>query len=265
MVGLLKVAVFQIDVKLGDPEYNRSKVRVLLEKVKFKRPDVVVLPEMWDISYDLKNIKELSVLEGPKTIKFIMDMALRFQVNIVAGSIALNEKGKIYNASLVFSREGKLLGIYRKVHLFGLMNEDKAFERGKELGLFDLEGIRCGLMICYDIRFPELARALALKGAQIIFVPAQWPLSRLSHWKTLLQARAIENQLYIVAANRYGQEGKIEFAGNSLVIDPWGEIIAGGSELEAIVFAEINIDKVKEVRERIPVFKDRAPEVYGLS
>ena len=262
---MLKVALFQFDVKLGDPEANRQRVKALLERTKGKNPDIVILPEMWDTSYDIKNLREIASIENPKTLKFLMDIASHYNVNVVGGSIPFIDKGKIYNTSFVFNRMGKLLGVYRKIHLFGLMGEDRVFERGSDLCLFELEGVKCGLTICYDLRFPELFRSLALKGAEVIFVPAQWPLARINHWKILLQARAIENQCYVIGVNRCGQEGDLVFGGSSLVIDPWGDIIAGGSDIETVIFAEINVDKVKEVREMIPVFKDRAPEVYGLS
>ncbi|MCS7232960.1 MAG: carbon-nitrogen family hydrolase, partial [Synergistetes bacterium] len=221
--------------------------------------------EMWDTSYDIKNLRDLAPVENPKTLKFLMDIAIRYNVNVVGGSIPFFEKGNIYNTSFVFNREGKPLGVYRKIHLFGLMGEDKTFARGRELCLFDLEGVKCGLIICYDLRFPELIRTLALKGAQIIFVPAQWPAARIAHWRILLQARAIENQCYVIGVNRCGKEGDLLFNGNSLVVDPWGDIIAGGTDVETVIFAELELSRVKEVRGIIPVFDDRAPEVYEIS
>lgn len=262
---MLRVALFQFDVKLGDPEANRNKVRALIERSKAKSPDVIVLPEMWDTSYDIRNLRELASLENPKTLEFLKDMAVRYNVNIVGGSIPLLENDRIYNASFVLDREGKIIGVYRKVHLFGLMGEDKTFARGKELCLFELDGVKCGVMICYDLRFPELARSLALKGAEVIFVPAQWPAVRLAHWKLLLQARAVENECYVIGVNRCGKEGDLVFSGGTFVFDPWGDLVAGGSDIETVVFADIDLNKVREVRGLIPVFDDRAPEVYDLS
>jgi omega-amidase len=118
------------------------------------------------------------------------------------------------------------------------------------------------VMICYDIRFPELARTLALDGAKILFVPAEWPHPRLHHWRTLLMARAIENQMFVVSCNRVGTSGSTHFFGHSLIIDPWGEIIAEGAEHEEIITAALDLTEVDKVRGRIPVFEDRRPELY---
>lgn len=117
-------------------------------------------------------------------------------------------------------------------------------------------------MICYDLRFPELARSLALDGAHIVFVPAEWPHPRLNHWRALLQARAIENQMFIVAVNRVGKGGNHTFCGHSMVVDPWGSILAEMKEEEASLTVDIDLEEVDRVRRKIPVFKDRIPDCY---
>ena len=142
------------------------------------------------------------------------------------------------------------------------MNEEKHLVAGNHVGQFELEGVQAGMMICYDIRFPELTRKLALGGAKVLFIPAEWPHPRLHHWRTLLMARAIENQMYIVACNRVGVSEGTEFFGHSIIIDPWGEIIAEGSEDEMIITAELDLGLVDQVRQRIPVFEDRRPQLY---
>jgi omega-amidase len=124
--------------------------------------------------------------------------------------------------------------------------------------------MKAGASICYDIRFPEQARTLSLLGAKILFVAAEWPHPRLHHWRTLLMARAIENQMYVVACNRVGNTAIDSFFGHSMIIDPWGEIIAEGGEREEIVTARIDLTLVDHVRNRIPVFEDRRPELYGV-
>lgn len=166
------------------------------------------------------------------------------------------------NTIYVFDRQGNEAAEYSKIHLFRLMDEEKHLVSGDRVGEFTVEGVPAGMMICYDIRFPELARRLALVGAKILFVPAEWPHPRLHHWRTLLQARAIENQMYVVACNRVGVSGSTEFFGHSMVIDPWGEVIAEGGESEEIIHASVSLDLVDEVRTRIPVFEDRRPQLY---
>jgi predicted amidohydrolase len=144
------------------------------------------------------------------------------------------------------------------------MEEEKHLTAGNRLGLYAMDGQTTGSVICYDIRFPEWIRTYALQGMKVLFVPAQWPNPRLQHWRQLLIARAIENQMYVVACNRVGFGGGSEFFGHSLVIDPWGEVIAEGSEREEVVQAQIDLALVDEVRSRIPVFTDRRTSLYEL-
>lgn len=151
---------------------------------------------------------------------------------------------------------------YDKVHRFRLMNEEKYFSSGEKAVTFDLDGIKCGIVICYDIRFPEFIRKIALQGAQILFVPAQWPRPREMHWRLLNIVRAIENQFFVVGANRVGREGKAEFPGGSIVVDPWGEVLLETGETEGVFEAVIDLSLVEQVRRRIPVFEDRRPDVY---
>ena len=142
------------------------------------------------------------------------------------------------------------------------MDEEKHLQSGDKLGLLNVSGTDAGMMICYDIRFPELARKLAINGAKMLFVPAQWPNPRLHHWRTLLMARAIENQMFVIACNRCGTSGTSTFFGHSLIIDPWGEIIAEAGEEESIIRAEIDLALVDTIRSKIPVFEDRRPQLY---
>lgn len=184
-------------------------------------------------------------------------------MNIIGGSIAIQTTDGVTNTMMVINRKGELVGEYSKLHLFQLMDEHQYFQAGQSLGLFDLEGIPCAGSICYDIRFPEWIRAHTARGAQVVFVVAEWPLPRLYHWRSLLISRAIENQCYIVACNRAGIDPKNVFAGHSMIIDPWGEIVGEAGEEETVLEARIDLEKVQEVRKQIPIFMDRRPEFYG--
>jgi len=217
---------------------------------------------MWNTSYDLKRITEIADREGEPCAKRIGELAKELEINIIAGSVANKKGDKVYNTSYIFNRKGEKVAEYSKVHLFGLMNEGDYLERGNKRCIFELDGVPCGLIICYELRFPELSRALALDGAQLLFVPAQWPHSRMHPWKILNQARAIENQFYVVAVNRVGKEGKGEFAGHSMIVDPLGEVIYEGKDQEEIKIAQLDLDKVDEVRRKMTCFSDRIVEVY---
>jgi omega-amidase len=264
MTQPLKLALLQMDISIGKPDENFRKCAEMLEKAvtEGEKPDVIMLPEMWNTGYALEQIQELSDPDGVRTKNFIADFCRKHQVNIIAGSIAEKQGSDVRNTSYVYNRDGQSIGDYSKIHLFRLMDEEKHLIQGNRVGELEIEGLHSGLMICYDIRFPELARRLALNGAKILFVPAEWPKPRLQHWRTLLLARAIENQMFVVACNRVGDSGSTGFFGHSMVIDPWGDVIAEGGEEETIIRAEIDMDQVDKVRQAIPVFEDRRPSLY---
>lgn len=260
----LNLALLQMDINAGNPEANFAKLEQMLEKAVSggRKLDVIVFPEMWNTGYALTEIETLADANGERTKQFLSAFSAKHQVNIVAGSIAESRADGVYNTIFAFDRAGETIADYSKIHLFRLMDEEKYLQAGDKLGSFQLGGQEAGMMICYDIRFPELARKLALGGAKLLFVPAEWPNPRLHHWKTLLSARAIENQMFVIACNRVGQSGETSFFGHSLVLDPWGETIAEGGEDEAIIYAEIDLSLVDAVRGKIPVFEDRRPGLY---
>jgi omega-amidase len=261
----LRISLLQMEVKAGEPEANFAKVQTMLEEEVSTgpKPDLIVLPEMWNTGYALDRIRELADPQGERTRALFSAFCRTHKVNVVAGSIAEGKEDGVYNTVYVFNRNGELSADYSKIHLFGLMDEDKHLAAGTKTGGFQLDGISAGAMICYDIRFPELARTLALGGAEILFVPAEWPHPRLNHWRTLLLARAIENQMIVVSCNRVGISGDTSFFGHSMIIDPWGEIIAEGGEEETVIRAEVDLAEVGKVRKTIPVFRDRRPDRYG--
>lgn len=259
----MKVALVQMDVSFGNPEANvRNAARLFVEAAAAK-PDVIVLPEMWNTGYSLKNVREIADRQGAPSISALSLLAARYKVNVVAGSIADLKGGGVYNTSYILDRQGRTVATYSKIHRFCLMDEDKYMDAGDDIVDFELDGERCGVIICYDLRFPELSRQVALRGAKVLFVPAQWPNPRMRHWVSLNVARAIENQMYVVGCNRVGEGGGSTFFGHSMVTDPWGEVAAEGVLQETIVSCELDFAKVDEVRGKIPVFRDRRPEVYG--
>ncbi|RCX23357.1 putative amidohydrolase [Fontibacillus phaseoli] len=261
-----EIALVQCDIALGDPKLNRERLEARMEQAAASsvKPDVIMLPEMWNTGYALAQIGQLADPGGIETRSWISDFARRHGIQVIAGSIAEKRDGRVYNTMLIFDRDGQEVDAYSKIHLFRLMEEEKYLTSGERPVLFELDGVKSGASICYDIRFPELARTLALKGARALFIPAQWPHPRLQHWRTLLMARAIENQMYVVACNRTGISGSDAFFGHSLIIDPWGEIVAEGGEGEEIMTGRVDLTLVTQVRERIPVFADRQSQLYDL-
>lgn len=261
----MKVSVIQLDIADGAPELNRERVRQLVEKAAGSKPDTILLPEMWTTAYELDRLEQLCDRDGKPTLDLICELSARYGVNIIAGSFAdMGKDGGIRNTSYVVDRKGKVIARYEKIHLFKLMGEHTSLKAGGKHCTFEMDGVRCGLIICYDLRFPELIRTLALEGIKVLFVPAEWPAKRLMHWITLLKARAIENQIYVVAANRAGKSESDVFAGGSAIIDPWGEILAEAGFREQLLNAGLELGKVDEIRSNMNILSDRVPEAYKL-
>ncbi|MBS2968550.1 carbon-nitrogen family hydrolase [Metabacillus sp. KIGAM252] len=257
------ICCIQIDIAFGDPAENKRRVSHAMEEaIKKEAPDFLILPELWNTGYDLTRLETIADEEGKDSKVFLSELAKKNSVNLIAGSIAKKSGHKVTNTMLIFDREGTLVHEYSKLHLFKLMNEHHYLTAGKESGLFTLDGLNCAGFICYDIRFPEWMREHASNGAEVLFVAAEWPLPRLQHWRSLLIARAIENQAFIVACNRSGSDPHNQFAGHSLVIDPWGNVIAEAGEGEEVLRAELDLSEIAAIRKQIPVFEDRRPEFY---
>lgn len=253
-------------MKFCDVRDNYARVQELIyNTVKKENTDVVVLPETWSTGYypqnDLMSFCEADGAEIKKTFSLV---ARNLNVNIVAGSIANNKNGRVYNTSYVFNRNGDIVGEYDKTHLFTPMNEHKFFEYGNKVTTFSLDGHKCAVIICYDIRFPELVRSLALEGIEMLFVVSQWPEKRIEHLKTLSRARAIENQMFVAVCNSCGCVEKVQFGGNSMIIDPWGNVLASAGEAEETVTADCDFGKIEEIRNSINVFNDRKTELYSI-
>lgn len=219
----MKVSIVQMDVRLADPEYNFSHAEELIRSAAAEKPDVICLPETWNTGFfPRENLEILSDRDGVQVKKRIGSLAKELGVHIVAGSVA-NVKGDgVYNTAYIFNREGSCIAEYDKTHLFTPMGEQDFFELGDHTVNFELDGVACAMVICYDIRFPELIRTLTLRGVDVLFVAAQWPLLRKGHWQVLNRVRAIENQCFVVAVNGCGIGGRNKYAGYSAAIRSMG-------------------------------------------
>ena len=261
----MKVACLQMDMRLGATEENFLHAARLIENAMADRPDVLVLPETWNTGFFPKeDLIDLCDQDGRQVKDRIGALAKKFQVNIVAGSVANLRGGKVYNTAMVFDRNGDCIASYDKTHLFTPMGEDRYFTSGDHLCRFTLDGVKCGLIICYDLRFPELTRALTVSGLDALFVVSQWPSQRIFHLRSLTTARAIENQMFVICCNSCGKAGDTQYGGHSAVIDPWGETIALAGESEQILTAQCDFSILQNIRTSINVFADRRPEIYGM-
>jgi omega-amidase len=260
----MKVALCQMNVVQGDAVHNEQRVVAMIAEAVEGGAELVVLPEMWKSGYDFANLaKHVEPINGA-TANFLSEQAKTHGVFLVGGSFTLQEEGKVYNTSLTFNPQGEQINRYSKLHLIGLMQEDKYLAAGTDYQPFLIGDTLASVIICYDLRFPELIRTYAVEGASILFVPAEWPIQREAHWLALLRARAIENQMYVVGANTTGENENDRFNGNSIIYDPWGEVVAQAGSEEQILFADLALEKVAEVRKSVPVFQDRVPHRYRL-
>lgn len=259
----MKVSAIQLAIQFNDPEKNYTLVeRKVIETIINDNPDVILLPEMWNVSFYPDNLEETADVEGKHTKEFLGRLAQTYGVNIVGGSVATKVAGIFYNTSYCFNREGKLIHTYHKVHLFSPSKEHETFEAGNELGVFELDGVKVGVATCYDLRFVEWIRMMALEGIEVLFVPAAWPHPRAFPWQTLQRARAIENQIFVVGLNSVGNTDSLSFCGHSLILNPLGETLAEAKEEETVLSAELDLDSRKQIQEAINVFNDRRPDLY---
>ena len=259
----MKVSCLQMNMKFGASEDNFEHAEQLINDAIKENPDVLVLPETWNTGFFPKeNLTELSCKDGYEAKFRIGGLAKQYGVNIVAGSVSNVRDGKVFNTAMVFDRNGACIAEYDKTHLFTPMGEDDYYTGGDHLCCFSLDGVKCGIIICYDVRFPELTRKLALQGLDMLFVVSQWPKERIFHLRTLTTARAIENQIFVVCCNSCGTAAKTVYGGNSAIIDPFGKTLALAGENEEIITATYDIQIVSSIRGSIPVFRDRRPELY---
>lgn len=261
----MKVSVYQMDVVPGQVSENCRKVEQWIQKtMREDVPDILVLPELWSTCYAYDILPAIADHDGQQTSAFLSRLAAQYHVNIVGGSVANIIDGKIYNTAMIFGRDGSLVYRYNKIHLASTMSEHLHFAPSPvSPEIFVLDGVKMGINICYDLRFPETTRSLALEGAEVIFFVAAWPLHRIEHWIKLMQARAIESQTYVVGCNRIGLCNGLKLGGNCMIYDPYGNITAQSAlTTEDTLTADLDLSQVGTFRELVPTFSDRHPEVY---
>jgi len=258
----LSISLGQMNIELGHVKNNFRNAGRLIAEASRRKSSVIVLPELWSTGYDLEHADVHADELNKGMFTNLSKVATQYNIAVV-GSILERRGTNFTNSATFFSPKGRMMGVYRKVHLFRLFEEDKYLEEGNAPLVMDLPWGPTGMAICYDLRFPEIFRTYAVDDqAKLIFVCAEWPLERLEHWRTLLIARAIENQCFIVATNACGKTGDTVFAGHSMIVDPWGKVVTEAGEGEQLLTVDIDLDEVDEIRKRIPVFEDRRPDAY---
>lgn len=260
----MRISCLQMDMRENAPQENRAHAEELIRAAAAnERPDVVVLPETWNLGFaPHETDASLADDNGAETTALMARLASELELNIVAGSVVNRRNGKLYNTALVFDRAGSCVASYDKTHLFSPMGEDQVFTKGDHLSRFTLDGVRCAIIVCYDLRFPELIRTLALPGLDVLFVVSQWPAVRAEHLSILTRARAVENQMFAALCNSCGTAGNTKYGGGSAVIDPLGRVLACAGDEEATVTADAELSVLADIRARIPVFADRRPSLY---
>jgi predicted amidohydrolase len=269
----MRIAVLQVNSR-EDKEANVSEALRLLELAAERGVDIAALPENLNYLGPKEGLLEAAEkIPGPTSEAFAAK-ARELGMWILAGSIpeVSEYADRNYNTSLLFDRQGEMVARYRKIHLFDVeitgnvsAQESATVAPGKEIVTANIEGHTVGLSICYDLRFPELYRELALRGAEIMFVPAAFTLyTGKDHWATLLCARAIENQCFVVAAGQIGpHEPNMSCYGRSMIVDPWGTILAQAPDSVGIVDADLDLNQITEIRRQLPSLANRRPDVYA--
>jgi len=272
MADRLRVACVQLTSR-DDKAANLATAERLVSRAAATGADLVILPEKWNGIGDAETLHALAEpLEGGESVEAMAGWARTHGVAIVGGSITERREGreKLSNTSCVLDAEGSLTAVYRKIHLFdvdvgGLVyRESDAEEPGDEPVVAHIEGWPVGLSVCYDLRFPELYRILALEGAELLSVPANFTLvTGKDHWELLLRARAVENQCYVAAAAQVGEvmPGRPSY-GRSLIADAWGIVLAAAPDEETVIAAELDRARLRAVRDRLPSLASRQPNAY---
>lgn len=269
----LKIAVCQIRTEL-DKALTMSKAAAFVREAAVNGADIAVLPEMFNCPYSKEYFKRFAAAENGESLKAMSGWARENGIILVGGSIPEKDGDKLYNTCFVFDKNGEVISRHRKMHLFDVdieggvrFKESNSFAAGNDITVFDTEYGKMGVLICFDMRFPELVRAMAKRGANVIFCPAQFNMTTgPRHWELTIRARAMDNELFFVGASAARYEGfSYECWGHSTVADPFGTVIASCDEKEQIIYADIDLDEVDSVRKQLPTFLRLREDIYPVA
>jgi predicted amidohydrolase len=257
----LRVGLLQLDVYHGNPVRNQRKAFERIERAARSGPRVLLLPELWNATCPLTSSKSL-LDERDVFFDSLRSVAIRYGTWIITGSMAVSTSRGNRNRCNIFAPDGGKEIVYDKVHLYPGLKEPNLLEPGSSLGVFEIDGVICGVMICFDMEFPEISRARVSRGAWVFFVPGAWKGRYIRLWRTLLVARAIENQVFVVGVNRCDQGKEVSFGGQSMVVDPYGDVMLHMDQRPGYEEVLLDLGLVEKARKEHSVLSSRRPEVY---
>ena len=269
----MKTAIIQMHTSM-DKKENVEKAIGYIAKAAAANADIAVLPEMFNCPYSNLYFADYAEEEGGETYSALSKAAKERGIYVIGGSIPERDGEKVYNTSFVFDRKGKEIARHRKAHLFDIdvkggqrFFESETFTAGKDITVFDTEFGAMGLCICFDIRFPELCRLMALKGAKVMFAPSAFNMTTGPlHWETLFKTRAVDNQYFTIGVSPARNEKGVYVAyGNSIAIDPWGKIMYRAEADEKMEIVDLDIGEVDKVREQLPLLSAMRHDMYTIS
>lgn len=252
----MKIALVQLNIVWESKKANIEKAEYFIKQAVLDKCDLVVFPEMFSTGFSM-NISIVAEEGYGETASALSGLAKQYGINLIAGfAIKAPVEEKARNMAFAYDRKGMLIATYTKMHPFSFADEDKYYVGGSGTVTFEIEGMSSSIFICYDLRFPEVFRSVA-REVQAMFVIANWPTARKEHWETLLKARAIENQCFVIGVNRTGTGGNgINYPGASHIFSPSGDSICNGNEIDEYMTCLINPDEVLEIRSKFPFLKD---------
>lgn len=257
----MKVAAIQMDIVWERPDKNMTKAARLIAEAAAMGARLVALPEMFPTGFSMDAAETAEPPQG-RVERFLSEQARHHSLYLL-GTKVERRPGRPVNAALLFGPDGALSLRFAKVHPFSLAGEHRHYDAGAGLPVAPVDAFKAAAAICYDLRFPELFRAYAFRGAELFLVPANWPADRVAHWSHLLQSRAIENQAYVIGINRVGDGGGLHYNGCSSIIDPMGVCLAQALDREQVVAADIDREALVEVRRKLSFLQDARKDLFG--
>lgn len=269
---MITVAVCQIRTEL-DQEQTMVKAERMVREAAARGAQIIALPEMWNCPYSKEYFKKYAALGHHDAVKAMSSWAEELGVILVGGSVPETEDGRIYNTCFVFDENGRQIARHRKAHLFDVdlpgmsFKESATFSPGNEITVFETKYGRMGCAVCFDVRFPELFRAMAVRGARIVFLPAQFNMTTgPAHWELTMRNRALDNELFLVAAAAARREGfNYECYGHSMICDPFGCVLAEGDQSECTILTDIDLERIDQVRSQLPTFLHLRRDLYSVA